>query len=136
MKVNGYTIEPYADLRGADLSGTDLSGTDLSGADLRGADLSRADLYRADLRLAYLRGADLRGANLSWAIGNNLEIRTIQTGFYVVVMTADIMAIGCEQHLIADWMSFDDARILQMDGKKAFAFWRKWKPILQAILAD
>jgi len=42
MKVNGYAIEPCADLR-------------------------RANLYRADLRGANLGGADLRGANLGGA---------------------------------------------------------------------
>ena len=31
VEVNGYTIEPEADLSGAGLSGADLSGTDLSG---------------------------------------------------------------------------------------------------------
>ena len=35
MKINGYDINPEADLRGADLRGADL----FCGADLRGADL-------------------------------------------------------------------------------------------------
>ena len=87
VEVNGYTIEPGADLSGADLSGANLtdanlsganlsganlsganlsgrnlSGADLSGADLSGADLSRARLTRADLTRANLRGANLKGA--------------------------------------------------------------------------
>ena len=82
MKINGYVIEPHANLRSAnlrsaDLSGAnlrsaylrsaDLSGADLSGANLRGANLSGANLSGANLRGADLSGAYLRGANLSGA---------------------------------------------------------------------
>lgn len=45
--VNGYTIEPGADLSGADLSGADLVDADLTGADLTGADLEGPDLTDA-----------------------------------------------------------------------------------------
>ncbi len=37
MEVNGYTIEPGANLHGANLNGADLYKADLSGADLEGA---------------------------------------------------------------------------------------------------
>jgi len=97
MKVNGYKINPWAnlekanlrgvnlqwanlnranlnganlngaDLRGVNLNRADLSGANLNRADLSGADLYRADLYRADLYRADLYRADLRGANLSGA---------------------------------------------------------------------
>ena len=63
--VNGYTIEP-----GADLSGADLRDADLTAADLTGADLSGADLRDADLKDADLRDADLSGADLSFALGS------------------------------------------------------------------
>ena len=75
VEVNGYTIEPGADLSGVNLSGANLSGRNLSGADLSGADLSRARLTRADLARANLRGANLtrtnlRGANLKGAVAD------------------------------------------------------------------
>ena len=44
MEVNGYKIEPGANLAGADLSGADLSRANLVGANLTGANLSGADL--------------------------------------------------------------------------------------------
>ncbi len=44
VEVNGYTIEPKANLSGADLRGATIYGADLSGANLTGADLERADL--------------------------------------------------------------------------------------------
>ena len=47
MIINGYTIEPYADLSDANLSGANLSDADLSGADLGGADLHGANLSGA-----------------------------------------------------------------------------------------
>ena len=40
MEVNGYRIEPGADLSSADLTGANLSQADLTGADLRDANLS------------------------------------------------------------------------------------------------
>ena len=70
MKINGYDIKPYANLRNADLGGADLKGADLRFADLRFADLRFADLKSANLKDADLRGADLRGANLR---GANLD---------------------------------------------------------------
>ena len=75
VEVNGYTIEPGADLSGVNFSGSDLSGRNLSGANLSGANLSRARLTRADLTGANLRGANLtgatlRGANLKGAVAD------------------------------------------------------------------
>jgi len=60
VEVNGYTIEP-----GADLSGANLRGADLREANLVGANLTGADLRRADLSGANLSGANLTGARLS-----------------------------------------------------------------------
>jgi hypothetical protein len=67
MKVNGYEIEPCAELRRSDLSYADLHGADLRGANLEDADLSESCLGGANLRYAYLSGADLSGADLSGA---------------------------------------------------------------------
>ena len=127
-----------ADLNGANLIGADLSGADLSKANLRWANLSWADLREADLREANFIGADLFGAVLSgadirWAIGNGNQIKTVQTSIWTIGYTTKVMAIGCEQHTIDDWMSFDDDRIADMSSI-ALVFWNKWKPIIQAML--
>jgi len=71
--VNGYTIEPDADLTGAKLKGANLSGADLrranlKDADLSGATLTDADLSGANLWKANLESADLRRANPSNAV--------------------------------------------------------------------
>jgi len=143
-----------ANLRGANLEGVDLGGADLEGAylkyaNLRGADLmsanlTDADLTGADLRGAYLAGADLRGANLTdadltgaylrYVIGNMREVKSLRCDVYKIVYTHDCLIIGCERHLIQDWWKFDNKRILQMDGKDALEWWKKWKPILQGII--
>jgi uncharacterized protein YjbI with pentapeptide repeats len=52
VEVNGYTIEPGANLHGADLTGANLEGVDLLKANLARANLARANLggvflYRA-----------------------------------------------------------------------------------------
>ncbi len=70
--VDGYTIEPNANLAGANLSGADLggaalSGANLSNANLTGATLTNADLSGADLSGANLYGTDFTGADLTKA---------------------------------------------------------------------
>lgn len=125
----------YANLSGADLRHANLNGANLRDADLRGADLRRADLLGADLRHANLSGAKLSGADLRYSVGNNKEILTIQTGQWPVILCGDQMAIGCKQHSIHDWLSFDNKIIAGMD-EDAMAFWKFWKPILKKIIAN
>jgi len=129
-----------ADLRRADLSRADLSEADLIAANLRWADLRDANLYGADLTAAKLIGAKLSGAKLSgadlrWTRGNDREIKNVETDRWWITYTAEVMAIGCEQHAIAEWFDFDDDTIAKMD-KRALKWWREWKPKLQQIIAD
>ena len=119
-----------ADLHDANLHGADLRGAKLIRADLRWDNLSYANLHGADLSWADLRGADLRGADLRGASGNNAELLSLQSGKYLITRTKEVMAIGCEQHSIEDWMAFDDARIKRMDSG-ALEWWKVWKPIIQ-----
>ena len=125
----------YANLRGADLYGADLRYANLRGADLYGANLRGADLYGANLRGANLRGADLRGANLNGASGNRLEIKSLFiSDDYPITYTSDVLQIGCELHDIAEWWGFDDKRIVDMDGKQALKFWRKYKGFIKQAI--
>ena len=112
----------------ADLSSANLSSANLSYADLRYANLSYADLRSADLS-----SANLSYANLRYAAGNMREIKSLQVETYKITYTQDVMAIGCEQHSIKEWFEFDNKRILEMEGKKALEFWKKWKPILKQM---
>ncbi len=121
-------------LSGANLYGAYLYGANLSGADLYGADLRGADLNRAGLNGANLSGADLNGADLNGTHGVNDWIKCIQIDQYPITYTSDVMQIGCERHNITEWREFDDASILEMDGKAALKFWRKYKDwIFQTI---
>ncbi len=47
VEVNGYTIEPGANLEGANLKGANLKGANLLAADLTGAYLTGARLEEA-----------------------------------------------------------------------------------------
>ena len=135
-----------ADLSHTNLSHTNLTHTNLTGANMTRANMTRADLSRADLTWADLTGADLSRANLTGAkltgadlcgsTGNNIEIKTIQTGIYIVniVEKFEYIQIGCERNTIERWFNFTNREILEMDGKKALKWWKKWKPILVAIL--
>ena len=101
-----------ANLRDADLRGANLRGADLRGANLRGADLRGADLYGADLRGA--KAAPLFVYGLCWD---------------VIISGLGKMRIGCQEHSVADWKSFDDARITRMDSE-ALEFWNQHKLML------
>ncbi len=61
MRVNGYIVEPGADLTNALLQDQDLSGAKPRFALLMDANLEGTLLYGANLRGADLRGADLGG---------------------------------------------------------------------------
>ena len=82
---------------------------------------------------ADLSSANLSYANLRYAAGNMREIKSLQVETYKITYTQDVMAIGCEQHSIKEWFEFDNKRILEMEGKKALEFWKKWKPILKQM---
>ena len=105
------------------------------------ADLSRAYLSRAYLSGAYLSGADLsradlRGVNLKGAKGDGKYIKSIRTEVYPITYTASVLQIGCKNHLISEWVEFDDKKISQMDSG-ALEWWKKWKStIMQTIEED
>jgi len=134
-----------ANLDGAYLDGAYLRGANLDGAYLRGAYLDGAYLDGAYLRGANLDGAYLRGANLDgayldelsgiWGASGNLrEIKAIQCDIWPVTYTATHMQIGCQLHTLEAWWTFSDAEISRMAGE-ALEWWRKWKPVLQQIVA-
>ena len=130
----------YANLSNADLSYANLSYACLNNANLNNANLSNANLRYADLSNACLNNAnlsyaDLSYACLSYATGNGRELKSIAASSqYAIAYTSIELVIGCERHLISDWFSFDDARILEMDGRDALKFWRVWKPLLQQLI--
>ena len=123
-----------ADLRGADLFGANLRCAKLFGANLFGANLREANLREANLRGADLREANLFGANLNGVCGLNDWIKNIQIEDWPISYTSEIMQIGCQRHPLDAWRNFSDAEIRAMDGRKALAFWAKWKSwIFQTI---
>ena len=119
----------YANLECAYLEGTNLRSANLQGANLQGANLSDANLEDADLSRANLEGISLWGVK-----GNMKEIKSMQIDKYCITYTATHLQIGCKLHLIEDWANFDDRRILEMDGKSALKWWKKWKPIIMNII--
>ncbi|MBF6931771.1 pentapeptide repeat-containing protein [Acinetobacter baumannii] len=125
-------IADDADLRDADLRDANLRGADLRGADLRDADLRDANLRGADLRGADLRGADLRGANLRDANLRGAKAAPLIVyglRWNVIISGLGKMRIGCQEHSVEDWKSFDDARITRMDSE-ALEFWNQHKSML------
>ncbi|MDC4859573.1 pentapeptide repeat-containing protein [Acinetobacter baumannii] len=91
------------------------------------ANLFGADLRGADLRGANLRGANLRDANLRGAKASPLIVYGLR--WDVIINGLGKMRIGCQEHSVEDWKSFDDARITRMDSE-ALEFWNQHKSML------
>ncbi|MDA8860326.1 pentapeptide repeat-containing protein, partial [Paracoccaceae bacterium] len=70
MIVNGYEIEPGADLNAAVLTGADLRNIDLTGADLHNSNLT---------------GVDLTGANLNGIFSGAIKGNPILPTDYILV---------------------------------------------------
>ncbi|WP_332605448.1 pentapeptide repeat-containing protein [Acinetobacter sp. ESBL14] len=129
-----------ANLYDANLSGADLSGANLSGANLYGANLSGANLSGANLYGAYLSGANLYGANLYGAYLRDANLSGAKAAplviyglrWDVVINGTGDMRIGCQNHKVEEWKSFDDERISLMDSN-ALDFWNQHKLMLLSM---
>jgi uncharacterized protein YjbI with pentapeptide repeats len=116
----------WANLRESDLREADLREANLQWANLRESDLREANLREANLQWADLREANLQGANLQGATGNQREVISLQTLKYPITYTKDAIQIGCQQHSIEEWESFDDRAIRCMD-EGALDWWKSHK---------
>lgn len=129
----------HANLTCADMTEVDLAKANLCNAKLENAFLDGACLFRADMRGANLTGAELTGADLRWSYGNGHEIRSFQFTLYHVVIcithNVRVMAIGCQQHTIEEWMQFDDDEIGAMDFG-ALGWWYRYKDTLETVIDD
>jgi uncharacterized protein YjbI with pentapeptide repeats len=126
-----------ANLQLANLSGANLSQATLKGANLTDADLTDTNLSNANLRWANLQGADLTGADLSgvyvnYCEGDGKRIKSISNIKYPIAYTDTVLAIGCKQYHLQDWLDFDDVT------KASFAddsldYLNEWLPKLKAL---
>ena len=105
------------------------------------ADLSsglRNALEKATQARANLAGASLAGANLAQAtFGDGVTaergIRQVLGLQWPVTIFDNHMRIGCQLHSLADWATFTNRDIVEMDGTDALLFWRRHKAILLAL---
>ena len=84
---------------------------------------------RTDLSYADLRGADLRGTS-----GNMDQLKSIFIDQYQIAYTSEVLQIGCKRYKINDWFGFNDKKIIDMDGKRALRFWRKYKELIKMTI--
>ena len=96
-----------------------------------GADLSGSNLTGSDLTGSNLRGADLRGA-----VGNMREIKSAQFDSWSITWSADVLAIGCQQHAIEKWRNADPRWIAAMDPNASNWWSRYGALVLQLIDAS
>lgn len=52
---------------------------------------------------------------------------------YNITILPTTIKIGRKFHKKEDWWNFTDREIIKMTGERGLKWWRKWKPILQAI---
>ena len=127
-----------ANLDGANLARANLDGANLDGANLARANLARANLVRANLDGASLVWANLDGANLAGAkfgdaVTAERGIRQVLGLRWPVIIFDAHMRIGCQLHSLADWATFTNREIVEMDGTDALLFWRRHKAMLLAL---
>jgi len=125
-----------ANLARANLANADLAGANLANAYLANADLAGADLADADLAGAYLARANLANAKIRYGITINRAPIQISGLEYPIIIFDVHMQIGCELHSIAEWATFDNERIAQMDGLRARKFWGRHKAAILALAAS
>jgi len=121
---SGKRIEVVA----ANLSGANLSGVNLSYANLSGVNLVAANLSEANLSYA-----NLSGVNLSYAIGNMREIKSAQFDQWAVTWSADVLAIGCQQHAIEEWRNANPRWIAAMDSG-ATNWWSRYGALVLQLI--
>ena len=114
----------------ADLRGINLRGVNLEGINFRGVNLEGADFRGVNLRGVNFRGVNLIGVNLWGARGNNHQVKSMHIAEYDIVYTKDRMQIGCENLSIEEWAQATDIDIINMDGRRALIFWRKYKEFI------
>ena len=100
---------------------------------LQGEGGKRANLTRADLTDANLTRADLTRANMWGAVGNMVEVKSMQVERWTVTYTADTLQIGCQRHPIAAWRDASPEWIAAMDPNAA-DWWGKFGPIILGII--
>lgn len=132
-------------LQGADLVGASLRHTAMRGVDLRYSNLLDVDFNGSDLANAKLEGAQLsswslvnaRNVSMSYAQGAVLDGMWLEKTpllfqmAWPVLITEQIMRIGCELHHHNSWKGFEPEDIIRM-GIGALNFWRRYRePLLQ-----
>jgi len=83
-----------------------------------------------DLSALDLRDASLWGASLWGCAGERKRIKSIFiSDTYPITYTIDRIQIGCKNHSIEDWKSFDDYEISEMDYA-ALEWWNDHKDFI------
>jgi len=132
--ITSKQLQQHADwLRNGSGKRIEAAGADLSGANFSGANLSGANLWGADLWGADLWGANFSGANLGGAIGNMREIKSAQFDQWAVTWSADVLAIGCQQHAIEKWRNADPRWIAAM-APGASDWWSRYGALVLQLI--
>lgn len=109
---------------------------DLSYADLRSADLCSANLHYANLHSADLSYADLSNADLRY-LSIDKQVIQINTPPYPLIMIGKQVQIGCEIHLIENWLEFGEIIAKKNNlNNNQIEIYRKYIEILNAIKGD
>jgi len=138
------------DLRGMDLSEKNLrdsilAETNLSGTDFRETVLTNANLYGSDFTKAVLTGSILIRANLTdttlidavlnVGIGNGIEIKTLQTGYWTtsIIFPTKILQIGCEQIGFNEFFKITKKHADEI--QPGSGVWVKdWRPVIEMVI--
>ena len=107
-----------------------FSGTTLCDFDVKTIK-EAAEKGKANLRGANLYGANLYGANLDGEKITKAPLTVVGLRYWCLI-SEGYMRLGCKRFAHAEWESFSDEEISEMDDG-ALEFWKQWKSPLIAM---
>ena len=129
-----FTNFTGANFTGANLKGVELMESNFTGATMVDANLTLANCEDTNFSDAILKGATFTNAGLYDAIGNGREMIRIDTEQYNIVITKDIVQIGCKGYTLEEWLSFSNKKIKSFDNTNdSLAWWKEWRPKIEGL---
>ena len=81
---------------------------------------------------ALISGGAILGGNAS----STKKVLYITTELYDVTISDNHIDLGLSQYTKKDWFNFTSEEILKLEGKEGLDWWKKWNPILIAMIED
>lgn len=65
-----------------------------------------------------------------FGVKTNRYLHITIANYYTIIITDEIIKIGCKQYTRKQWTNFTDSEIDAMDSGKSIEFWNKYKRLI------